>query len=89
MYRVSEKELQSSRLWFTAQKWLPFRSGGVESANKLTSHVQLKRSGAWWYVANGSRMLTLRWVKYKGTFDRVFRIYKQRKDQTLELKILV
>jgi len=27
-------------------------SGAIESANKLISHVRLKRPGAWWYPGN-------------------------------------
>jgi hypothetical protein len=40
--------------------------------------VRLKRSGAWWYVANGNHMLALRCAKYNGTFDRVFGRYQQK-----------
>jgi len=51
----------------------PIGSGGIESANKGMCHVRLKRSGAWWYVANANRMLALRCATYHGTFNRVFR----------------
>lgn len=50
----------------------PLGSGGIESANKFICHVRLKRSGAWWYVENGNKMLALRCAKYNGTFDRLF-----------------
>jgi hypothetical protein len=61
-------------------------SGGIESANKFISHVRLKRSGAWWYVAQANEMLALRCAKpglspaegYNGTFRTVFDRYKQR-----------
>jgi hypothetical protein len=60
------------------RKGYPIGSGGIESANKFISHVRLKRSGAWWYVERANVMLALRCSKYNGTFERVFRIYKQR-----------
>lgn len=56
----------------------PLGSGGIESANKFICHVRLKRSGAWWYVANGNHMLALRCAKYNGTFERVFERYRQK-----------
>lgn len=56
----------------------PLGSGGIESANKFICHVRLKRSGAWWYVANGNHMLALRCAKYNGTFDHVFERYRQK-----------
>jgi Uncharacterised protein family (UPF0236) len=56
----------------------PLSSGGIESANKFICHVRLKRSGAWWYVANGNHMLALRCAKYNGTFDRVCERYQQK-----------
>lgn len=56
----------------------PLGSGGIESANKFICHVRLKRSGAWWYVANGNHMLALRCAKYNRTFDRVFERYRQQ-----------
>jgi len=56
----------------------PLSSGGIESAHKFICHVRLKRSGAWWYVANGNHMLALRCAKYNGTFDRVFGHYQQK-----------
>jgi len=55
----------------------PLSSGGIESAHKFICHVRLKRSGAWWYVANGNHMLALRCAKYNGTFNRVFGRYQQ------------
>ncbi len=55
----------------------PLSSGGIESAHKFICHVRLKRSGAWWYVANGNHMLALRCAKYTGTFARVFGRYQQ------------
>jgi Uncharacterised protein family (UPF0236) len=60
------------------RKGYPIGSGGIESANKFISHVRLKRSGAWWYVERANEMLALRCAKYNGTFERVFRLYKQR-----------
>ncbi len=56
----------------------PLSSGGIESANKFICHVRLKRSGAWWYVANGNHMLALRCARYNGTFERVFEYYRQK-----------
>ena len=56
----------------------PLGSGGIESANKFICHVRLKRSGAWWYVANSNHMLALRCAKYKGTFERVFEQYRHK-----------
>jgi hypothetical protein len=55
----------------------PVGSGGIESANKFICHARLKRSGAWWYVANSNHMLALRCAKYNGTFERIFDRYKQ------------
>jgi uncharacterized protein (DUF1499 family) len=56
----------------------PLGSGGIESANKFICQVRLKRSGAWWYVANSNHMLALRCAKYNGTFDRVFERYRHK-----------
>jgi uncharacterized protein UPF0236 len=56
----------------------PLGSGGIESAHKFICHVRLKRSGAWWYVANSNHMLALRCAKYNGTFERVFGRYRQQ-----------
>jgi len=58
----------------------PIGSGGIESAHRFICHARLKRSGAWWYVENGNRMLALRCADYNGTFERVFQKYVQ-KDQ--------
>ena len=55
----------------------PVASGGIESANKFSCHARLKRSGAWWYVANSNHRLALRCAKYNGTFERIFDRYKQ------------
>jgi hypothetical protein len=57
---------------FARKGGYPIGSGGIESANKFVCHVRLKRSGAWWYVANANQMLALRCAKYTGTFDRIF-----------------
>lgn len=56
----------------------PLGSGGIESANKFICQVRLKRSGAWWYVANSNHMLALRCAKYNGTFERVFDRYRHK-----------
>lgn len=56
----------------------PLGSGGIESAHKFICHARLKRSGAWWYVANSNHMLALRCAKYNGTFERVFERYRQQ-----------
>jgi hypothetical protein len=56
----------------------PLGSGGIESAHKFICHARLKRSGAWWYVANSNHMLALRCAKYNGTFEQVFERYRQR-----------
>lgn len=55
----------------------PRGSGGIESANKFICHVRMKRSGAWWYVINGNKMLKLRCAFYNETFDEVFARYKR------------
>jgi len=60
------------------QAGYPLGSGGIESAHKFICHARLKRSGAWWYVANSNHMLALRCAKYNGTFDRVFGHYQQK-----------
>ena len=67
------------RLHYGAQRraGYPLSSGGIESANKFICHTRLKRSGAWWYVANSNHMLALRCAKYNGTFERVFDRYRQ------------
>jgi len=57
----------------------PRGSGGIESANKFICHVRMKRSGAWWYVVNGNKMLRLRCAFYNETFDEVFARYKRLK----------
>ena len=59
------------------QAGYPLGSGGIESAHKFICHARLKRSGAWWYVANSNHMLALRCAKYNGTFERVFARYQQ------------
>jgi hypothetical protein len=73
---------------FARKGGYPIGSGGIESANKFICHVRLKRSGAWWYVANANQMLALRCAKYNGTFDRVFDRYRQRVQQRSEGKPL-
>lgn len=55
----------------------PRGSGGIESANKFICHVRMKRSGAWWYVIKGNKMLKLRCAFYNDTFDEVFARYKR------------
>lgn len=60
------------------QAGYPLGSGGIESAHKFICHARLKRSGAWWYVANSNHMLALRCAKYNGTFERVFERYRQQ-----------
>ncbi len=57
----------------------PRGSGGIESANKFICHVRMKRSGAWWYLINGNKMLRLRCALYNETFDEVFARYKRLK----------
>ncbi len=56
----------------------PLGSGGIEAAHKFICHARLKRSGAWWYVANSNHMLALRCAKYNGTFERVFAQYRRK-----------
>lgn len=56
-------------------------SGAMESANKLISHVRLKRSGAWWYPSNANNMLKLRCAKYNGTFDRVMERHREKEQE--------
>jgi hypothetical protein len=69
-----------SRINYRSQRQAGYRlgSGGIESAHKFICHVRLKRSGAWWYVANSNHMLALRCAKYNGTFERVFELYRQK-----------
>jgi Uncharacterised protein family (UPF0236). len=62
----------------------PLGSGGIESAHKFICHARLKRSGAWWYVANSNHMLALRCAKYNGTFERVFERYRQKSLEKLQ-----
>jgi hypothetical protein len=56
----------------------PLGSGGIESANQRLSHVRLKRSGAWWYLAQANPRLALRCAIYNGTCERIFEAYKGR-----------
>jgi hypothetical protein len=55
----------------------PRGSGGIESANKFICHVRMKRSGAWWYIIKGNKMLRLRCAFYNDPFDEVFARYKR------------
>ena len=48
-------------------------SGGIKAANKSISHVRLKRSGVWWYVAQANHILALRCA-----IERVFEAYTRR-----------
>lgn len=57
------------------QRGLPRGSGGSKSANNLTCHVRLKRSGAGWLEANGNGMLRIRCAIYNGTFKQIFADY--------------
>ena len=63
---------------FARKERYPIGSGGIESANKFTCRVRLKRSGAWRDCENANQMLALRCAKYHGTFDRVFDRDRQR-----------
>jgi len=47
-------------------------------SQKSISHVRLKRSGAWWYLAQANHMLALRCAIYNGTFEHIFETYKRR-----------
>ena len=51
-------------------------SGAIESANKLISHVRLKRPGAWWYPTNANNILMLRCAKYNGTYGKVMQLHR-------------
>lgn len=51
-------------------------SGAIESANKLISHVRLKRPGAWWYPSNANNILKLRCAKYNGTYGKVMQLHR-------------
>ena len=53
-------------------------SGAIESANKLISHVRLKRPGAWWYPSNANNVLRLRCAKYNGTYEKVMDQYRDK-----------
>jgi hypothetical protein len=77
LIRYLERHQERLDYWFAHKGGYPIGSGGIESANKFICHVRLKRSGAWWYVANANQMLALRCAKYHGTFDRVFARYRQ------------
>jgi hypothetical protein len=63
---------------FARQEGYPLESGGIKSANQCMCHRWLKRSGAWWYVANANQMLALRGAKDQGTLDRVLARYRPR-----------
>jgi len=69
-----------TRINYRAQRkaGYPLGSGGLESAPKFICHARLKRSGAWWYVANSNHRLALRCAKYNGTFEQAFERYRQR-----------
>jgi hypothetical protein len=72
--RIGYLQNNQARINYRSQRraGYPLGSGGIESANKFICQVRLKRSGAWWYVANSNHMLALRCAKYNGTFERVF-----------------
>jgi hypothetical protein len=53
-------------------------SGAIESANKLISHVRLKRPGAWWYPSNANNILKLRCAKYNGTYGKVMQLHRMK-----------
>lgn len=55
----------------------PIGSGGIESANKFICHTRMKRSGAWWVKQTGNHMLAIRCAIYNGTYDKVFKKYKE------------
>ena len=62
---------------------IPIGSGGIESANKYISHARLKLSGAWWLEENGNAMLRIRCAIYNGTFDKVFKIYVEKRNREI------
>jgi hypothetical protein len=78
--RIGYLENNQARINYRSQRraGYPLGSGGIESANKFICQVRLKRSGAWWYVANSNHMLALRCAKYNGTFGRVFERYRHK-----------
>jgi hypothetical protein len=55
----------------------PIGSGGIESANKFICHTRMKRSGAWWVKETGNEMLAIRCAIYNGTYDKIFKKYKE------------
>jgi hypothetical protein len=61
-------------------------SGAIESANKLISHVRLKRPGAWWYPSNANTVLKLRCAKYNGMYGKAMELHrlKHRKKKAQE-----
>jgi len=77
---ISYLQNNHSRIHYRSRRraGYPLGSGGIEAANKFICHVRLKRSGAWWYVANSNHMLALRCAKYNGTFEQVFERYRQK-----------
>ncbi|MDZ7362534.1 MAG: hypothetical protein ONB46_17700 [candidate division KSB1 bacterium] len=66
-----KKHLDRMDYQFFRKGGYPIGSGGIESSNKFIDHVRLKRSGAWWHVANAKDVLALRCAKYNGTFDQL------------------
>jgi len=74
------RQNNQGRINYRAQRkaGYPLGSGGIESAHKFICQVRLKRSGAWWYVANSNHMLALRCAKYNGTFEQVFERYRHK-----------
>ena len=52
-------------------------SGAIESANKLISHVRLKRPGAWWYPSNANNILKLRCAKYNGSYGKIMQLHRR------------
>ena len=62
---------------------IPIGSGGIESANKYISHARLKVSGAWWLEEKGNAMLRIRCAIYNETFDRVFKLYVEKRNREI------
>ena len=62
---------------------IPIGSGGIESANKYISHARLKISGAWWLEENGNAMLRIRCAIYNETFDKVFKLYVEKRNREI------
>jgi hypothetical protein len=56
---------------------LPFAVLDYRKFKREYFNVRLKRSGAWWYVENASKILASCCAKYKTTFELVVERYRK------------